>query len=364
MTVTLNSMSIAQLLSFVNHTNHVWLPVIVTFIGLKLIFHQPFRQRRGILLGRLAILSVIVYLCILGLLWVRQSRLLYKPTHVLQTTPESHNLKYEEVWIPANDETSERLHSWWIPQRKNRIGALIYFHGAGLNIGYNVTQAHWLRKLGLDVLLAEYRGYGLSEGGFPTEKSFYEDAEAALDYLTQEQGISESEILVYGHSLGGAIAIDLATKHPDLAGIIVQNSFTTMADMVARTSYARWFPVRAMLHQRFESINKVRRLQMPILLIHTTGDPMIPCQMSERLYEAARDPKELILVKSNVHHNAGAEFRTPEHLAKIKSFAIKSLSATSGVADPPAHLSSLSPQSLLIPFLRSKLFLGQTLHNS
>ena len=328
MTAIVNFTLIAQLLSVVNHTNHIWLPIIAAFIGLKLVFHRRFRQRWGRLLRRLALVGAIAYLCIFGVLWVQQPRLLYKPTHVLQTTPESHNLRYEEVWIPAKAEPSEHLHSWWIPQPKNRIGALIYFHGAGLNIGYNVTQADWLRKLGFDVLLAEYRGYGLSEGDFPTEHSFYEDAETALAYLTQERGISEREILVYGHSLGGAIAIDLATKHPDLAGIIVQNSFTSMSEMAARSSYARWFPIQIILHQRFESLQKVRQLQTPILLIHTTGDPMIPAQMSQRLYQAARGPKELILVKSKVHHNAGPVFKTPEHLAKVKTFAIKALSAT------------------------------------
>ncbi|NEQ53003.1 MAG: alpha/beta hydrolase, partial [Leptolyngbya sp. SIO3F4] len=237
-------------------------------------------------------------------------------------------LHYEEVWVPSGPQLLEHLHSWWLPQPNNRIGTLIYFHGAGLNIGYNVTQVYWLRKLGFDVLLVEYRGYGLSEGNFPTERSFYEDAEAALAYLTQERGISTDEIMVYGHSLGGAIAIDLASKHPDLAGIIVQNSFTSMADMVARSGYARWFPVQMILHQRFESLQKVGQLQLPILLIHTTGDPMIPVQMSKRLYKAAQVPKQLILVKSNVHHNAGREFKTTEHLAKLKSFAVDALSAT------------------------------------
>ena len=319
---------IAQLLSSIHHTNHVWLPIIVAFIVIKLVFQRRFRRRWGKLIGRLTALGVAAYLLIFALIWVQQPRLLYKPSHVLQTTPASHNLNYEEVWIPANAQSQEHLHSWWLPKEKNRMGTLIYFHGAGLNIGYNVTQVHWLRQLGFDVLLVEYRGYGLSEGGFPTEQSFYEDAEAALTYVTQERRIATDEILVYGHSLGGAIAIDLATKHPDLAGIIVQNSFTSMAEMVARSTYARWFPVQAILHQRFESIQKVRQLQTPILLIHTTGDPMIPSHMSQRLYKAAHTPKELILVKSKVHHNAGAEFKTTEHLNKVKTFAIKALSAT------------------------------------
>jgi fermentation-respiration switch protein FrsA (DUF1100 family) len=255
--------------------------------------------------------------------------LLYRPTHVLQTTPESHNLNYEEVWIPVTQERhSEHLHSWWLPQPKHHLGALLYFHGAGLNIGFHVTQIHWLRKLGFDVLLAEYRGYGLSEGGFPTERSFYEDAEAALSYLTDELGIATDEIFVYGHSLGGAIAIDLASKHSNLAGIIVQNTFTSMSAMVARSFYARWFPVQTILHQRFESLQKIRQLQVPILLIHSTGDPMIPVYMGKKLYRSALGPKELILYKANVHHNAVGVFKEPKYVAKLKQFAVAALSVT------------------------------------
>ncbi|MEM9162645.1 MAG: alpha/beta hydrolase [Cyanobacteria bacterium P01_F01_bin.4] len=323
--------ALPTILSTVGNTAHLWLPILAIFITLKLITQRHFRQRWGRPLRRCAIAGLIAYLTAFGLIWAMQPRLLFKPTHTLQTTPESHNLKYEEIWIPANADTQqpERLHSWWIPQPKDHIGTLIYFHGANLNIGFNVTQAYWLRKLGFDVLLAEYRGYGLSKGDFPTEKTFYEDAEVALAYLTRQRGIDPGEILVYGHSLGGAIAIDLASNHPDLAGVIVQNSFTSMAEMVARSNYAQWFPVRWILNQRFESLQKVRSLEVPLLISHTTGDPLIPVEMGKRLYKAARSkPKELILVDAKTHHNNGGEFKTPEYLAKIQQFAVDALSAS------------------------------------
>ncbi|NEZ59554.1 alpha/beta hydrolase [Adonisia turfae] len=322
---------ISQLLSLINSTNHIWLPPIVTFIVIKLICHRHFRRRWGALCKRGALLGVMGYITVFILLWTQQPRLLYRPTHALQTTPESHNLHYEDVWIPvAQDKQSspEHLHSWWLPKTKQRMGTLLYLHGAGLNIGFHVTQVHWLRKLGFDVLLAEYRGYGLSEGGFPTERSFYEDAEAALGYLTDGLGIAANEIVVYGHSLGGAIAIDLASKHPNLAGVIVQNTFTSMSAMVARSVYARWFPVQAILHQRFESIQKVRQLQIPILFIHSTGDPLIPLYMGKKLYKAARGPKDFIVYKANVHHNAVGVFKESASVARLKQFARKVLSVS------------------------------------
>ncbi|MEM8805451.1 MAG: alpha/beta fold hydrolase [Cyanobacteria bacterium P01_G01_bin.38] len=321
--------AISKIMATLGHTNHLWVPVMALYILLRLTTQRHFRQRWGRALRRFAIAGLISYLVALGLIWAMQPRLLFKPTHILQTTPASHNLQYEEIWIPANADTQqpERLHSWWIPQPKDRIGTLIYFHGANLNIGFNVTQAYWLRKLGFDILLAEYRGYGLSEGDFPTEKTFYEDANAALVYLTQQRGIPLDEIFVYGHSLGGAIAIDLASKHPNLAGLIVQNSFTTMSEMVVRSHYAQWFPVRWILNQRFDSLQKVRDLEVPLFITHTTGDPLIPVEMGKRLYKAARSrPKELILVDAKTHHNVGAEFKSPEYLAKLKRFAVQALS--------------------------------------
>ncbi|MGC1306495.1 MAG: alpha/beta fold hydrolase [Phormidesmis sp.] len=285
------------------------------------------------LVKKLAIALLLPYLLVLALLWVMQPRLLYHPSRVLPTTPAVHHLQYEEVWIPVNASAKhpERLHSWWMPHPKNRIGTLIYFHGADLNIGFNVAQAYWLRQLGFNVLLAEYRGYGLSEGSFPTEASLYADADAALAYLTQ-RGIMADEIFIYGHSLGGAIAINLAVDHPDLAGIIVQNSFTSMADMVTQFSYTRPYtrciPVRWILNQRFESLQKISQLQVPVLLIHATGDPLIPATMGEQLYRAAHSFKELILVHSSVHHNAEAEYKDSRYLIKIQTFALKAIFTT------------------------------------
>ena len=307
-------------------TAHLWLPMAIALISLKLMGRRRFRQRWGRWLRWSAIVLICPYLLILAVLWVMQPRLLYHPSQVLQTTPAAYDIQYEDVWMPVEAARHpEHLHGWWLPHPKNSVGTLIYLHGADLNIGFNVAQAYWLRQLGFNVLLAEYRGYGWSEGSFPSETALYEDAEAALDYLVRAQGIQAGEIFVYGHSLGGAIAIDLATRHPDLAGIIVQNSFTSMADMVMRFDYSRWLPVRWIVHQRFESLQKVSQLQVPLLLIHATGDPLIPKTMGERLYQAARSFKELVLVESNVHHNADSQYKDARYLIKIQTFALRAL---------------------------------------
>lgn len=317
---------LAPIFFAISNTVYWWLPAIVIFLILKLWLHRRFRQRWGNPLRRLAIASLTTYLAAFALLYIMQPRLMYHPAHKLQTTPAAHNLPYEEIWVPAQNEAAnanaEKLHGWWIPQSKQTLGTIIYFHGAGHNIGFNVTQAFWLRQSGFNVLMMEYRGYGLSEGDFPTEASLYQDAETALAYVTQQQQIAESDIYLYGHSLGGAIAIDLASHHPNLGGLIIHNSFTSMAEMVARSNYARWFPVQWMLTQKFESLKKVSRLRMPILLIHAKGDPLIPVEMGERLFQAAPSPrKELVVVDTNVHNNAAAIYKDVRHLVRVKLFA-------------------------------------------
>ncbi len=154
--------------------------------------------------------------------------------------------------------------------------------------------------------MIDYRGYGRSPGKFPTESSVYEDVEAAWNYLTQEQKIPPEKIFVYGHSLGGAIAIDLALAHPEIAGLAVEGTFTSMRHMVNHL-YSQFliFPVDLILNQRFDSLSKVQSLQMPVLFIHGTADRLIPAHMSQTLFDAAPEPKQLLLVPEAGHHNVG-----------------------------------------------------------
>jgi alpha-beta hydrolase superfamily lysophospholipase len=121
----------------------------------------------------------------------------------------------------------ERIHVWWIAAQPD-AKVLLYLHGNGINMGAAVANAHQFHQLGFSVLLIDYRGYGRSEGSFPTETRVYQDAVTAWDYLVKQRQIQPSQIFLFGHSLGGAIAIDLAVQHPDAAGLIVESSFTSM----------------------------------------------------------------------------------------------------------------------------------------
>jgi uncharacterized protein len=261
----------------------------------------------------------MAYLSACLFLFIWQTRMIFLPTRQIQTTPQDLNLAYEEIWIPiAQGNRVERLHGWWIPADSS-APVLLYLHGNAANIGANVGQAYRFRQMGLSVLLVDYRGYGRSEGNFPHEEQVYQDAEAMWHYLTQVRQIAPDQILLYGHSLGGAIAIELATQHPEAAGLIVESSFTSMRAMVDRSTSLSWFPVDLLLHQRFNSIAKVPQLDLPVLWIHGSADTRTFAEMTEALYAATPHPKWLYLVPAAGHNNV-AEIAGSAYLSQVRQF--------------------------------------------
>ncbi len=241
-------------------------------------------------------------------LFHRQKYFIFKPPTVIRTTPAAFNLDYQEVWLPVSTALNKAsyIHGWWIPAASPEAPVWLFLHGNGSTMGDEVKRPFWFHQLGFSTLMIDYRGYGRSPGKFPTESSVYEDVEAAWNYLTQDRKIPPEKIFVYGHSLGGAIAIDLALQHPEIAGLAIEGSFTSMRSMVDHL-YRQFgiFPVNLLLHQRFDSLKKVRLLSMPVLFIHGTGDRLVPAQMSEMLFEAATEPKRLLLVPEAGHHDVG-----------------------------------------------------------
>ena len=225
------------------------------------------------------------------------------PSSVIEFTPDALGLPYEDVWLPVGD-SGLKLHGWWLPH-PSATDVLLYLHGNGKNIGANIGQAQRYYQLGFSVLLIDYRGYGLSQGKFPHEAQLYQDAEAAWNYLIQ-QNIKPQQIFLYGHSLGGAIAIDLVVRHPEAAGLIVEGTFTSMRDNAHRRRGYRLLPINWLLTQRFDSLRKIKSLQMPLLLIHGSEDLVVPASMSQILFEAATVPKQIFIVPGAGHNNVAA----------------------------------------------------------
>ncbi|MEL6470732.1 MAG: alpha/beta fold hydrolase [Cyanobacteria bacterium J06623_4] len=250
---------------------------------------------------RVGTVLLLAYALICLALWRYQPRLMFFPAAELRGSPADLGLAYEEVWLPAGD---GKVHGWWMPAADTAAPAVLYLHGNGSNIGDLAERALLLHRLGCSVLLIDYRGYGLSSGPFPNEQRVYEDAKAAWQYLRQVQQVPGERLILYGRSIGGAIAIQLASEHPEAAGLVVEATFTSMRAMVQQDSQWLWLPVDRLLTQRFESLEKVRSLQMPLLLMHGTADRVVPAEMSQALYDAAAtEDKTLLWVEGADHNN-------------------------------------------------------------
>lgn len=263
-----------------------------------------------------------------------QTRLLFFPNSQLKMLPEAAGLTYQDIWLSVGvGDHQGTVHGWWIPAPTNADGAVesepqvptvLYLHGNGSNVGDLLEMGQQFHDLGWNCLLMDYRGYGLSQGSFPAEDRVYEDAEAGWHYLVQSQNIKPENIVVYGHSLGGAIAIELAIRQPEMAGLIVEGSFTSMLEMAALQPRYRLFPLNWIVTQRFDSLAKVRSLRPPLLLVHGTEDETIPYRMSQQLQEAAKQsihqPQTEVVLIPNAGHNDIPEVGGDVYIQAIRTF--------------------------------------------
>ncbi|MCF5707548.1 alpha/beta fold hydrolase [Pseudomonas syringae] len=216
-----------------------------------------------------------------------------------------------ELTAPGFD-TSQNIHGWWWPAPDKDAPAVLYLHGSRWNLTGQLFRIEQLRALGFSILAIDYRGFGKSMGQLPSEKTVYEDARIAWERLKQLQPDPQRRV-IYGHSLGGAVAVDLAAElgreadsddSPVAArGLIIESTFTNLADVataIANTS----LPVRWLLSQKFDSIDKIADVHMPVLIVHGTDDRYVPARFSEELFKAAKEPKHLLLVPGGTHNNS------------------------------------------------------------
>jgi pimeloyl-ACP methyl ester carboxylesterase len=272
--------------------------------------------------GGLLALVLLTYASGCAYMWVNQKYYIFMPQEDLSQTPTDQNLNFEDIYLPIasnNGDGIERIHCWWISTDHPTDRYLIYLHGSAYNIGANVNHARRLKNLGFSVLLVSYRGYGRSEGDFPTKRQVYRDAEAAWNYLVKKRGLPPDQIYIYGHSLGGAVAINLAVSHPEAAGLIIEATFTSIADMGRRNKWYRLLPIELLTHQRFDSIDKIDLLKIPVLILHGTDDLVVPVEMSRQLYDKAPSPKKLKLILGGGHNNS-ARVGGAEYLSTVKKF--------------------------------------------
>jgi len=210
--------------------------------------------------------------------------------------PGTYGLKAEEVWLTTSD--GVRINAWFFPHAESSK-VLLFFHGNAENIGTGLGRTKVLSALGLNIFAVDYRGYGKSEGS-PDEAGVYRDADAAYRYLTGERGFRPKDVIIHGVSLGGAVAIDLASR-VECGGLIAESTFTNARDMAR---HAFLIPLFAYVPKsQFKSINKIARVRAPVLIIHGRQDDLIPFAMGESLYQAAPQPKTFAPMESAGHND-------------------------------------------------------------
>ena len=243
----------------------------------------------------------------LAIAYLGQSNLVYMPSQQLIDTPATIGLKFEDIQITTKDNVN--LGAWFVPAKDNDQigkGVILFCHGNGGNIGNRISYLPIFRDLGLATFLFDYRGYGNSEGK-PSENGTYADVEAAWQYLTQERKIPPKKIIIYGESLGGAIASYLAqmTTQQDptnnAGGLILASTFTSISDRASELY--PFLPIRLLSRFSYNSIDRLPNIKIPVLIIHSTEDEIIPFHHSDRNFQAANQPKKLVKLRGD--HNGG-----------------------------------------------------------
>jgi uncharacterized protein len=257
------------------------------------------------------------YALVVLLAWVFQERLLYLP-HVGREhigTPADRGMAWEEVALTTEDGVT--LDAWWIPAEPAR-GSLLFFHGNAGNISYRLDSIRQFNRLDLSVLILDYRGYGRSEGR-PSEAGTARDARAGWQWLIEQQGLSPEEIVLFGRSLGASVAAELAASRAPgekPAAVILESSFRSVPKLGQRLY--PFLPVRWLARLEYDTESYVTRIEAPLLVIHSRDDEIIPFSEGEAVFEAAGEPKQLLVIRGG--HNTGFLDSEPDYSDGIEAF--------------------------------------------
>lgn len=255
----------------------------------------------------------IAYACVLALVFVFQSRLVYYPQigREIAVTPQAYGLAFESLQIATED--GENLHAWWVPAAGAR-GTVLIFHGNAGNISHRLDYLLMFSRLGYSTLIVDYRGYGTSTGS-PSEDGTYRDAVAAWRHLTEGRGIRPADIVIFGESLGAAVASWLAARHAPRA-LVLTSTFTSAADLGAQVY---WFlPVRLISRFRYDNLANMTAIRSPLLIAHSRDDDIVPFAHGQKLFAAANEPKQFLEMRGG--HNDGFIFMREEWVKALADF--------------------------------------------
>ncbi len=245
------------------------------------------------------ILAVCLYIGVTALIYFRQSSLIYFPSVAgrdLTATPQQIGLRFEDVELVTKDEV--RLHGWFVPS-DNARGTLLFLHGNAGNISHRLDSIAIFNRMGLNVFIFDYRGYGQSEGQV-TETGTYHDAEAAWSYLIQTRGLDANKIIVFGRSLGSSIAAWLASQYRP-AVLILESSFSSVPSMAQRLY--PFLPVKWLAKFSYDTRQYVSNIACPLLVVHSKNDEIIPYTEGRLVFEAAPADKQFLDIRGG--HNDG-----------------------------------------------------------
>lgn len=275
------------------------------------------------------LLILVLSITMTGCAWLdtKQRQMIYRPTVSVAVSPSFDGLQPRDqryfLDVPQAASTrgdAQRVEMWWLPHPDQAAPTLLYCHGTFRNLDQNLPKINALRKAGFAILAVEYRGWGLSSPNTPSEQSIMQDAELALQELIKREPRPELRVL-YGHSMGSGVVVDLASRaahRSEIGGVILESAFTSFQDVAIQVGWlGRLFST--FNRERFASIDKIKSVSVPVLMLHGQLDTTVQARLGNTLYNAANEPKRWVLLENGRHsdlHQAHAE----EYQAAIQEF--------------------------------------------
>ncbi len=272
---------------------------------------MPFRGRSATMLLTLLGIAIAVWTGFAVILYLAQDRLIFQPTRTLASVPSAIGLEYEDVSLQTPD--GQRLHAWFVPA-EDADGVVLFLHGNAGNISHRLASLEIFNRLGLSTLIIDYRGYGDSQGE-PSEQGTYSDAETAWNHLTLDRGIDAGNIIIFGRSLGGAIAAWLGAR-VEPAGVILESVFVSLESLAKQ--YYPYMPIDLLLRSRYPTREYMAAISAPTLLIHSRDDELIPFHHARQLQQAGNERVELRAIQGG--HDDGFVLSGDEYIDIIRQF--------------------------------------------